>query len=494
MSREEHNSTLRSEKNIEKLTTQEKIDILTNWILDQYVSIKHFIKNGVSIGLYKWDGKRFTDCEKELEGVIEYNELGIPINTHIVNEVIEKIKRRTQHFLNEKREDLIITFENGIMDWTDILLGNVHIKPLEEYGKELRENTTSWIPFIYIPHELDIALLKELFEKLFKDKNIDIEIEKQIIEQIEPDIVNVFKQWVGDNWLLLLEIIGYTLYPDYPYHKAFMLLGKGNNGKSTYIKLINNIVGEHNVSAIPLQTLLSDKFARAELYHKLVNTFADLPPKPLEETGIFKALTGEDRIDASIKFVQKMLGFYNYAKLIFSANELPKTRDITDAFFHRWIIIDFPNKFPEQIGFLESVFTEEKIKRIIAIGIWAFYLVTKRNKFSIEISGEETKKRWMRETDPIYDFIQSMIERGILEQDPDGKIKDTELWELWVKYAEEQEYEKMDKRRFTITLQNYGITKVRGKTEEYYKGLRKIEDRQEYIRRDDVNGNRILHM
>jgi phage/plasmid-associated DNA primase len=37
--------------------------------------------------------------------------------------------------------------------------------------------------------------------------------------------------------------------------------------------------------------------------------------------------------------------FENYAKLIFSANQIPKSPEDTDAFFRRWEIINFPNQF-----------------------------------------------------------------------------------------------------------------------------------------------------
>ena len=42
----------------------------------------------------------------------------------------------------------------------------------------------------------------------------------------------------------------------------------------------------------------------------------------------------------------------NEAKLIFSANDLPKTPDNTVGFFSRWIIIEFCNQF----GTLERPF------------------------------------------------------------------------------------------------------------------------------------------
>jgi putative DNA primase/helicase len=38
------------------------------------------------------------------------------------------------------------------------------------------------------------------------------------------------------------------------------------------------------------------------------------------------------------------LKFVNFAKLIFSANQIPVTPDETDAFFSRLIIINFPNQ------------------------------------------------------------------------------------------------------------------------------------------------------
>jgi putative DNA primase/helicase len=451
--------------NTEK-TTQEKIEDLTKWILDQFVSIKHFVKNGKSIGLYRWNGRKFIECEEELKNIIENNDLEYKINTHIVNEVIEKIKRKTYHELIENN-DLIISFDNGIFDWTDLLTDNITIKSFEEYTKELREGITNIIPFIHIPHELDITLLKTLFEH----KDVDIENEKRIIEQLEPDITNIFKQWTNDNWLILYEIIGYILYPKYAYHKAIMLKGIGSNGKSTYIRLLIDVVGKDNAISLPLHEICEERFVRSQLINKLLNAYPDLPYQPLKYTGYFKALTGEDRITADIKY-REPISFTNFAKFVFSANQLPKTLDKTDAFFERWIIIDFPNKFQRIDGFYETHFTEEKIKRIIAIGIWTFYLVLKRNEFSITEEMREAKEIWIRESEPIYDFIQTMIERGILIKDIDGKILDSDLWKLWLSFAEEQGYETMDKRRFTMELENYGITKIRHRYESYYKGLR----------------------
>jgi len=114
---------------------------------------------------------------------------------------------------------------------------------------------------------------------------------------------------------VLEEIAGYCLYRSYPIHKALMLVGEETN-----------------------------RFATAALFGKLANIYPDLSDKSLTQTGIFKMLTGGDLIEAEKKF-KDSFKFVNYAKLLFSCNKLPSTFDDTEAFFRRWIILTFPNKF-----------------------------------------------------------------------------------------------------------------------------------------------------
>ena len=76
-----------------------------------------------------------------------------------------------------------------------------------------------------------------------------------------------------------------------------------------------------------------NRFALANLYGKHVNTFADLKSLKLSETGNFNS----DPITGEHKFGQPFT-FRNYAKLIFSANEIPESDDKSVAFYRRWLI------------------------------------------------------------------------------------------------------------------------------------------------------------
>jgi len=166
-----------------------------------------------------------------------------------------------------------------------------------------------------------------------------------------------------------IEMFGYCLYKDYPFAKAFMLIGSGANGKSTLMKLLEKFLGEDNIATPSLQDLLRDKFAKVELFGKLANIHADLSSEKLENTGTFKMLTGGDTVYGQKKF-KDPIKFKNHAKLIYSANELPRTDDRTDAFFRRWIVIDFPNQFTSNDEFTNpdlpySIIDEEEMSGLL---------------------------------------------------------------------------------------------------------------------------------
>jgi putative DNA primase/helicase len=455
--------------------TGEIIELLTDIVLSDF-TLKHFVKGGSSLGLYKWVNGRYVDCEEEVKAYVEG--LGVKmglrgkIKTHIVREVIEKCKRKTYHELGEE-EPLRITFKNVVFDWKSFLSEKgktSFIIPIEQ----TKDNPV----FHLIPHELDVELLRKCICELDPKDGV-----KGLAEKIAPEVVKIFKDWVGDNWVLLFEIIGYCLYPSYPFNKAFMLVGDGSNGKSTFLNLIRAIVGEENVVNQSLQQLCNYPFAPAELYHKLVNMFPDLPSTPLKYTGLFKALTGEDYITAPRKF-KTPITFKSYAKLIFSANELPEVSDKSLAFWRRWIVIDFPNTFPDNPTFFEEHFTKEAIEKIIALSIIAFANAWLNRGFSIEGEAEDFREKWLRRENSIYAYIKSGLEGGRIELNKDEYTPVEELYSDYRDWCDGEDRTPEEKATFTKELQRlFGINKKRimelGRRFYVYVGVKLKEEQEE---------------
>jgi putative DNA primase/helicase len=122
--------------------------------------------------------------------------------------------------------------------------------------------------------------------------------------------------------------------------------GDAANGKSTYLRAVLAFTGKHNSSSVSLHKLENDRFSAARLVGRLANICPDLPTTDLVSTSVFKAITGGDPLMAEYKF-KDSFEFIPYARLIFSANHPPKSRDASPAFFRRWLVVPFERTFAD---------------------------------------------------------------------------------------------------------------------------------------------------
>lgn len=209
------------------------------------------------------------------------------------------------------------------------------------------------------------------------------------------------------------EIVGYCLLRDYRFAKAVMLLGPGANGKSTLLNLIAAMLGERNVATPALQDLIYNRFAKAELYGKLANIHADIPAYKLRYTGPFKMLTGQDISWAEKKHAHPF-EFRNYAKLLFSANELPQTDDMSEAFWRRWIIIEFPHAFLEgdpqtDPSMLEKLTMPSELSGLLAWALKGLKRLLENKKFTMTKTREEIETEWVTRTDSLRAFVMKHV-------------------------------------------------------------------------------------
>ncbi len=158
-----------------------------------------------------------------------------------------------------------------------------------------------------------------------------------------PFIDKIFSQLVDDP-THLYELAAYCLYRAYPYQKWFFLYGTGGNGKTVYSVILERLLGKENIASITPHHFHDNRFAAADLYGKFANLAGETQYKMLENTEILKQLVGSDLLRAERKY-RNPFHFTNFSKMIFSTNELPKTKDKTTAFYRRLSLIEFPNKF-----------------------------------------------------------------------------------------------------------------------------------------------------
>jgi putative DNA primase/helicase len=255
-----------------------------------------------------------------------------------------------------------------------------------------------------------------------------------------PTIDQFLEQVLGDKKQVAYEMAGYAIAESNPnkWQRAFMLIGPGDNGKSTFLNLVTMFLGKDNVSQQTLQALVENRFAAAALDHKLANIVADIGDRSLYRTAMFKALTGGDRIAAEHKF-KDFYDFVSRAVLMFSCNVLPESYDDSDAYHKRWVIVQFENTFTgdkKDPNLLEKLITPMELSGFFLKAITAYQVMQTRGTFTGEGSTTaEKRESYSKLADPVQCFIDAQI----LFQ-PDGSANKQVLFEQFNAFCQGRHY------------------------------------------------------
>lgn len=373
-------------------------------------------------GIYLSQGKTYIKemCRKIFEAAL---------TTQLCNKVILKIQ--TETYIDQDK-----FFENHSLNMVPVMNGLFDL-----FTKELKPFNPELIFFnklpVYYYQKADCPKIKEFFN-----------------EVLVGDIDRKFIQ----------ELFGFCLYRDYKFEQSFMFHGTGRNGKSKTIELLKKMLGAKNCANVPLSRLEKTDFALYELHNKMVNLAADISSTVLTDTSDFKQLTGHDEITANRKFLNSV-SFVNHAKMIFSANELPETRDTKDGFFDRWEIIDFVYRFlPQKV--IDELTPEEKInvklqdpekinkitsqEELNGLFNWAvegFQRLWKNKCFSKSSTASEIKIKWLRRSSSIQAFIMDHIEMS-----EDTHIIKSEFRSEYTKYCRKHRVVPVSDKRIAYAL------------------------------------------
>lgn len=370
----------------------------------------HFITMNDTREVYQYqDGIYVPNAEAFIEKQVQENVDSGDVSKYFCNEVIGHVQRTT--YVDRKEFDSnpsYLVLDNCILD-------------LDTY--EVKEHSPYYFTKVKLPVVYDVS---------------------QDCPAIKKFLNEVFYQ---DDIPIVQEFSGSCLWRNYETQKALMLVGDGANGKSTFVRLIKALIGSENIASKTLQELELNRFAKAELYGKLVNLFADLPEAALKSTTTFKSLTGGDPITAEYKG-KTGFPFINYAKLVFSTNAVPEAiNDDTFAFFRRWILLTLPNRFEgvnEDKDLLKKLTTPEELSGLLNWTLEGLKrLRSKGWKFSYSKTTDQLKEEYIRKSSPMKAFIMDCLEIR-----SDGYVEKQVLFNAFCEYCR-------DKKLPTVTSDTF---------------------------------------
>ena len=225
---------------------------------------------------------------------------------------------------------------------------------------------------------------------------------------------------------LLYEMIGYCLYRGMPFQKVFILVGNGANGKSTLLNMITKLLGEENVSHVDLKEIVTNRFGKSELYGKLANIADDCSGSYLEDISAMKRITGESYTSIEFKNQNSFSTKIN-TKTILSYNTIPRMNDTTDGLSRRLVIIPlnavFKKGLPNYDPYIgEKLKNEKNLEYVLYKSIKAINEVLNRLEFTIPKQVQERTSEYLRENNPVLNFIYDVYENESIEEIPCNEV------------------------------------------------------------------------
>jgi P4 family phage/plasmid primase-like protien len=197
--------------------------------------------------------------------------------------------------------------------------------------------------------------------------NYDLEAWCPLWEETLDDVLP--RQGPGDHRReVLQEFMGWTLLAgDMTFQKFLILVGGGNNGKSTILEVWEALLGPDNVSHVPLNHL-DGEFRICEMAGKLANIAGDMTRLDRVEEGVLKQLTSGDPMQVNRKN-KRPVTMRPVARLVFATNTLPSFCDRSDGVWRRIIAIPFTRRIPENQ--IDGRLPEKLLKELPGIFNWA---------------------------------------------------------------------------------------------------------------------------
>lgn len=232
--------------------------------------------------------------------------------------------------------------------------------------------------------------------------------------------------------------------------KAFILTGEGSNGKSTFIAMMQHLLNEDNIAALDLKEL-DQKFQNTALFGKLANLGDDISDEFIMNASIFKKLVTGERVQVQNKG-EKPFEFNNYAKFLFSANNIPRIKDKTGAVLRRLIIVPFNASFSKDDPDYDDHITYKLQERdvmeyLIVLGLSALKRVL-TNGFTESAKVQEQLKEYEETNNPILGFFEEVEFEGFqIENEQSDKV-----FKRYKEYCLANNFNPMSKAEFSKQL------------------------------------------
>lgn len=200
---------------------------------------------------------------------------------------------------------------------------------------------------------------------------------------------------------LIQEYAGYTLLGDTRFQKCLLLLGPGEDGKSTFANIIRAMHGK----AVALSLDKLEGFQLSAIKDASLVISEETPRHGINEQ-VFKTLVSGGVIQIEKKHKDPYT-YAPYAKIIVCCNEFPRIKDKSNGFWRRIIFINWVNSMPsdKKIFDLDKKIIESELHLVIDWALQGLQRLLKRGNFDVPESIKQDLAQEREAEDSVAQFL-----------------------------------------------------------------------------------------
>ncbi len=210
---------------------------------------------------------------------------------------------------------------------------------------------------------------------------------------------------------VLQEWFGLCLMHDTTFQKFLLIVGEGADGKTVVVLVLAALLGEANVSHVPLE-LFGERFQLTTTLGKLLNAATEIGEIDKVAEGLLKQFASGDPMFFDRKH---LAGVHSRptARLMFTTNNLPSFKDRSSGVWRRMLLMPFRRSVPDeqQDSSLVATLTAE-LPGIFNWAIEGLRRLREQRRFTRADLCVEALDTYRREANPARTFLEEHVRRA----------------------------------------------------------------------------------
>ena len=341
---------------------------------DEFPSLRYYNKD-----FWRWGGSNWEKMDdSEVEKVIstEYGDLPAASRANDHKGILHVMSTLLKSELKESSASGV-NFANGFVD----IFGQLH-NHSRKYG------CTYTLPYCYRKELADLECAPKFKAYLESSWGKDPDYEQKV--------------------KTLRQVMAATIFGLGPsFNRAVLLYGIGGSGKSQLLNIVTRLLPADVVSVVSPYAF-TDKFRVTELSTSVLNICGELSENEMLPGDAFKQVVDGSLMQGQYKG-KPIFNFNPKATHWYCGNYLPKTKDGSEGFNRRWVILQFNRIVPEseKIRDLGEIIVAEEREAITAWCIGAMAELNSASDYDLPMSHYDLVNQMTADNDSIFFYLTS---------------------------------------------------------------------------------------